>query len=64
MALAKRETRIEPQISKAPPRAGVPVASLVLGGLSFIGMMISIWMIFLYAPTEAVQGDALWPWAA
>ncbi len=57
MALAKRETRIEPQSSKAPPQAGVPVASLILGGLSFIGMMVSIWMIFLYAPTEAVQGD-------
>jgi heme exporter protein C len=58
MALAKRETRIEPQSSKAPPRAGVPLASLLLGGLSFIGMMISIWMIFLYAPTEVVQGNA------
>ena len=57
MALAKRETRSEPQNIVAPPRAGMPIASLVLGGLSFIGMMISLWMIFLYAPTEAVQGD-------
>ncbi len=57
MALAKRETRIEQQSTKAPPRIEVPVASLVLGALSFIGMMISLWMIFLYAPTEAVQGD-------
>lgn len=57
MALAKRETRIEPQSTSVPPYPAVPVASLVLGTLSFIGMMISLWMIFLYAPTEAVQGD-------
>ena len=32
--------------------------TLVLGGLSFIGVMISLWMIFFYAPTEAVEGQA------
>ncbi|MBV9259156.1 MAG: cytochrome c biogenesis protein CcsA [Ktedonobacteraceae bacterium] len=60
MALAKRQTRIEPQgvkIKTSPP-AKLPVASLILGTLSFIGMMISLDMIFLYAPTELVQGDA------
>ncbi len=31
--------------------------SLLLGGLSFIGMMVSIWAIFLYAPTDAIQGQ-------
>lgn len=59
MALAKRETRIEQQSAKmktAPP-AKLPVVSLVLGVLSIIGMMISLWMIFLYAPTELIQGN-------
>ncbi len=60
MALAKRETRIEQQSAKIKsPRSGkLPLASLILGTLSFVGMMISLWMIFLYAPTEEVQGDA------
>jgi hypothetical protein len=42
--------------TKRPP--DLPVASLTLGALSFIGMMISIWAIFLYAPTDAIQGQA------
>ncbi len=60
MALVKRETRIElqPAGTNAAPRTRLPLASLILGVLSFTGMMISLWMIFLYAPTEAVQGDA------
>jgi len=28
-----------------------------LGVLTFIGMMLSIWAIFLYAPTDAIEGD-------
>src|SRR5215470_6885775 len=43
---------------RAQPTQGLPIVSLVLGALSFIGMMISIWMIFLYAPTDAVEGNA------
>src|SRR5260370_25409995 len=31
--------------------------SLLLGGLSFIGMMVAIWAIFLYAPTVAIEGQ-------
>ncbi len=60
MALAKRETRTEQQSAKiktSPPEK-LPAASLILGALSFIGMMISLWMIFQYAPTDAVQGNA------
>jgi heme exporter protein C len=34
----------------------LPVA-WILGGLSLVGMMISIWMIFLYAPTDLVEGQ-------
>ena len=60
LKLAKRETRIEQQSArmKVPPPAKPPVASLILGVLSLIGMMISLWMIFLYAPTEEVEGNA------
>lgn len=29
----------------------------VLGGLTALGMMLTIWAAFLYAPTDAVQGD-------
>jgi len=59
MALANRETRVELQGANIKtPRVGLPKASLVLGTLSFIGMMISLWMIFLYAPKDAIEGDA------
>src|SRR6266851_4302032 len=44
-----------------PRRVGayraLPTISLLLGALSFIGMMVSIWAIFLYAPTDAIQGQ-------
>ncbi len=63
MALANREARIE-QAEAIAGRGrlsqGVSflAASTVLLALSFIGMMISIWMIFVYAPTDAVEGNA------
>jgi heme exporter protein C len=33
-----------------------PIASLILGGLSCIGMLASIWLIFFYSPIDALQG--------
>ncbi|HTK11324.1 MAG TPA: cytochrome c biogenesis protein CcsA [Ktedonobacteraceae bacterium] len=36
---------------------GKPLATWILGGLSFVGIMLSIWMIFLYAPTELIEGQ-------
>lgn len=60
MALANRPTTIEQQDADVTTKqrgAGLPIASLVLGGLSLIGMMVSIWMIFLYAPTDAIEGQ-------
>jgi heme exporter protein C len=60
MALAKREATIEQRdagIGTKQRETRLPIASLVLGMLSLIGMMVSIWMIFLYAPTDAVQGQ-------
>ena len=37
--------------------SNLPIVSLVLGALSFIGMMISIWAVFIYAPTDAIEGQ-------
>jgi heme exporter protein C len=33
------------------------LALLILGGLSLIGIMVSIWMIFFYTPVDALQGE-------
>src|SRR5438128_2805017 len=60
MALVKREATIEQRAAKVGPKqreTRFPVISIILGALSLIGMMVSIWMIFLYAPTDAVQGQ-------
>lgn len=60
MALIRQETDLKHQHnSTATERrnARLPLISLVLGALSFAGMMISLWMIFLYAPTDAIQGQ-------
>jgi len=60
MALANRPTTIEQQdmaVTAKKRGADLPLVSLVLGALSLIGMMISIWMIFLYAPTDAIEGQ-------
>jgi heme exporter protein C len=35
-----------------------PLVSLILGLLTMIGMLVSIWMIFFYAPMDAIQKDA------
>ncbi|HEX3641847.1 MAG TPA: cytochrome c biogenesis protein CcsA, partial [Ktedonobacteraceae bacterium] len=35
----------------------LPIASLMLGGLSCIGMLASIWLIFFYTPIDALQGE-------
>jgi heme exporter protein C len=32
------------------------IASLILGGLSCIGMLASVWLIFFYTPIDALQG--------
>src|SRR5947209_16447577 len=61
MALARGETDIERRdanVGKLEQVSRFPIVSTVLLALAFIGMMISIWMIFLYAPTDAIEGDA------
>jgi len=62
MALANRTSTIEQQANRlgvklSPPEARMPVVSLILLALTFVSMMVSIWMIFLYAPTDAIEGD-------
>lgn len=58
MALANSTTGVERRKATGtqPAQAPWPLVSLILGGLSLLGMMVSIWMIFLYAPTDALQG--------
>lgn len=59
MALANRPTTIESERKQRVQRRsqGLPIVSMVLGGLSLIGMIVSLWMIFLYAPLDEVQGE-------
>src|SRR5260370_313017 len=60
MALVKKETTIEQRaagIGAKQREFHFPIVSLILGAVSFIGMMVSIWMIFLYAPPDAIQGQ-------
>jgi heme exporter protein C len=66
MALANKETRRggsgveqggDPS-GRLQTSPGLPIVSLTLGALCFIGMLVSIWAIFLYAPTDAIQGQA------
>jgi heme exporter protein C len=59
MAVAKQATGVERQRTEARQHGkDFPIVSSILCVLSFLGMMVSLWMIFLYAPTDAVQGDA------
>ncbi len=62
MALANQTTdseRREAAAIKARQRPNrLPIASIVLGVLACIGMMISIWADLIYAPTDAIEGDA------
>src|SRR5436305_1608567 len=59
MALGNRDTQTERQnstIGTPGQNTRPPIASLALLILSFIGMMTSIFMIFLYVPTDAIEG--------
>jgi heme exporter protein C len=61
MAVVNRKTSTETRdinLGKTKRTASLPIVSLVLGALALISMMISIWMIFIYAQTDAVQGNS------
>src|ERR1700687_957403 len=60
MAVIKQTNKIDQKEAgkaKARPLPRLPIISLILGALSFAGILVSIWMIFLYAPEDAVQGQ-------
>jgi heme exporter protein C len=60
MALVNREAAVQQGDANAGTKqreTRFPIVSVILGTLSLIGMIVSIWMIFLYAPTDAVQGQ-------
>jgi heme exporter protein C len=60
MALVKREAIIKHGTANVGPNqrdTRFLVVSIILGIPSLIGMMVSIWMIFLYAPMDAIQGN-------
>src|SRR5438270_9726559 len=59
MALDNRDTQTERQDSSIGTRGQdtrLPIVSLLLLALTFAGMMTSIVMIFLYVPTDAIEG--------
>lgn len=60
MALTDTKPRAAaPTASEAKRRSDrLPIASIVLGTLSLVGMMVSIWADLIYAPTDAIEGDA------
>ena len=61
MALVKKETGVlhrDTDVGMSRRTGRVPIIPAILGGLSFVGMMVSVWAIFLYAPTDAIEGDA------
>jgi heme exporter protein C len=61
MALAKQTMHVEGNnaVTKTQRKrlAGLPIVSLLLGVLSAIGMMVSMWLIFAYTPMDALQGE-------
>ena len=57
MAIANQSTDVATKVAKQRQTARVPLASLLLGSLSFVGVMVSLWLIFQYAPMDAIQGE-------
>ncbi len=59
MALVNKETALAPNEARSASRSTterLPIVSLILWGATLLGMVVTIWMAFLYAPTDAVQG--------
>lgn len=58
MALAKKETSLTQTRSRpAVYPVGLPLASLILGGLTLVGIALALWMALFYAPTDAIEGQ-------
>ena len=59
MALTETKSSAAASASAAKRRPDrLPIASIVLGALSLVGMMLSIWADLIYAPTDAIEGNA------
>lgn len=56
MALVNQARSAQEQEQRQPPRERLPIISLILWAIALPGMALAIWMAFLYAPTDAVQG--------
>lgn len=58
MALAKQQTNIERRAKdiSLPEKVRPPLISTILLVLTVTGMMVSIGLIFLYVPTDAIEG--------
>jgi heme exporter protein C len=60
MALTDRAREIELQGAALRPGLSSskgPIISWILGGLAAVGILLTIWMSFFYAPTDSVQGQ-------
>lgn len=59
MALANKETSIAERASKTSIQssAPLPMVSLALWALALVGMAVTIWLAFIYAPTDAIEGQ-------
>jgi heme exporter protein C len=56
MALAHKTTPAREY--KTPPGGGnLPLVSLALWAVTLVGMAITFWLAFFYAPTDAIQGQ-------
>jgi heme exporter protein C len=58
MALAKQQTNIEQRDTdiSLPEKVRLPLISIILLLLTTLGMMVSIGLIFLYVPSDAIEG--------
>ncbi|MGH2481339.1 MAG: cytochrome c biogenesis protein CcsA, partial [Ktedonobacteraceae bacterium] len=59
MALIQKETSLEQSSTRATQKSvetRLPIVSLILWVITMLGMAVTIWMAFLYAPTDAIQG--------
>ncbi len=60
MALANKETTDGVRLGAVGSvrKERLPIVSLIVGALAFVGIMVAIPMAFLYAPMDVVQGPA------
>lgn len=59
MALVNKEVPVEQSEMRTTRRsasARLPLVSLILWAITLPGMALTIWMAFLYAPTDAIEG--------